>query len=139
MRPNTELENMKIITKEEAKRCNPLALAFLGDAIYEVHVRQKTVLNPAVAVKKLHTASVQKVRASYQAKGVAIIESILTEEEADIIRRGRNAHSQVPKSATVSEYRLSTGLEALFGYLSLIGENARIEELFEIIYNEGRK
>ncbi|MCL1903352.1 MAG: Mini-ribonuclease 3 [Oscillospiraceae bacterium] len=115
---------------------NPIALAFYGDAVYEVLVRRIVVSDSNLSVRKLHSASVSKVRASFQAKGAAIIEPLLSDEEADILRRGRNANSQVPKSATVHEYRMATGLEALFGYLSLIGENKRLDELFERIYNE---
>jgi ribonuclease-3 family protein len=126
-----------MITREKAKNCNPLALAFLGDAVYEILVRERIVLNPELSVRRLHSASVEKVRASYQAAGVKVIEPLLSEEEADILRRGRNAKSQVPKSASVGEYRLATGLEALFGYLSLIGEEERIKELFEMIYAGG--
>ena len=111
-----------------------MALAFLGDGVYEVLVRQKIVLDKQLSVRRLHSASVEKVRASYQANAVDLILPLLSDEEKDIIRRGRNTNSQVPKSASVSEYRLATGLEALFGYLSLIGDNLRIEELFEVIY-----
>jgi len=126
---------MEVITKEQARNFNPLALAFLGDGVYEVLVRQKIILNANLSVRKLHAASVEKVRASYQALGVERIMPLLSCEEADIIRRGRNTNSRLPKSASVSEYRLATGLEALFGYLALIGEHERVEELFEVIYN----
>jgi len=126
---------MKIITKEQAKNYSPLTLAFLGDGVYELLVRQKIVLKGSIPVRKLHTRAVEKVRASYQAAGVKAVTPLLSEEEADILRRGRNANSNAPKSASVSEYKLATGLEALFGYLSLIGEFERIEELFDVIYN----
>ena len=121
-------------TKEQAKSYSPLTLAFLGDSVYEMLVRHKITLDGACPVRKLHNKAVEKVRASYQAAGVKAIEEMLTEEEADIIRRGRNANSTVPKSSSVTEYRLATGLETLFGYLYLIGETDRIEELFEVIY-----
>ncbi|MCL2071980.1 MAG: Mini-ribonuclease 3 [Oscillospiraceae bacterium] len=126
---------MDKISKGQAKGCNPLALAFLGDAVYGLLVRQRIVLESSISIRKMHSASVEKVRASYQAARVKAIEPLLSEEEADILRRGRNAHSHTPKSSSVSEYRYATGLEALFGYLSLIGEEVRIEELFEIVYN----
>ena len=122
------------MTKEQARNLNPLALAFYGDAVYEVLVRRKVVTDSALHFKKHHSASVEKVRASYQAAGAKAVETLLTEEESDILRRGRNAHSQVPKSASVGEYRLATGLECLFGYLSLIGEEERVVELFEVVY-----
>ena len=110
-------------------------MAFLGDSVYECLVRQTIVLNGSLPPNKLHSRAVSKVRASYQSKGVGFIETLLTEEEADILRRGRNANSHVPRSASVEEYRRATGLEALFGYLALIGENERVEELFGIIYD----
>ena len=127
------------ITKEQAKNYNPLALAFLGDSVYEVLVRQKIVTSKDVNVRKLHLLSVEKVRASYQASGVKAIESLLSEEESDILRRGRNAKSPIPKSSSVGEYRLATGLEALFGYLYLIGATERINQLFRIIYEDKTK
>ncbi|MCL2036680.1 MAG: ribonuclease III [Oscillospiraceae bacterium] len=126
------------ITKQQAKGYSPLVLAFLGDGVYELLVRQKLISKAesvGMPVRKLHSQTVEKVRASYQAKGVRSIESLLSEEEADILRRGRNANSYVPKSASVSDYRLATGLETLFGYLHLIGEHERIQELFEVICN----
>ena len=122
------------ITREQARNYSPLTLAFLGDSVYELLVRHKIALNGSCPVKKLHNRAVEKVRASYQAEGVRAVESMLTEEEADFIRRGRNANSTVPKSSSVEDYRLATGLETLFGYLYLIGETDRIEQLFEVIY-----
>ena len=125
-----------MITKQHAKNYSPLTLAFLGDGVYELLVRQKIVSDGSAPLGKLHKRAVAKVRACYQAKGARAIEPLLSEEEADIMRRGRNTNSHVPKSATVKDYRMATGLEALFGYLSLIGESERIEELFEIVYNK---
>jgi len=123
------------LTKEQARNYSPLTLAFLGDGVYETLVRRKIVLNGSAPNRKLHAAAVEKVRASYQSAAVGLILPLLTEEEADVLRRGRNADSNVPKSATVGDYRRATGLEALFGYLSLVGEEARLEELFEVVYN----
>ena len=125
---------MTTFTKEVVRNYSPLTLAFLGDSVYELLVRHKIVSDGSCPVKKLHNKAVAKVRASYQAAGVKAVESLLTDEESDIIRRGRNANSTVPKSASVGEYRMATGLETLFGYLYLIGEHRRIEELFEVIY-----
>lgn len=112
-----------------------MTLAFLGDCVYETLVRRKIVLNGSVPNRKLHEAAVEKVRASYQSAAVGVILPLLNEEEADMLRRGRGANSNVPKSASVSDYRRATGLETLFGYLSLIGEEARLEELFEVVCN----
>ncbi|MCL2755280.1 MAG: ribonuclease III [Oscillospiraceae bacterium] len=113
---------------------NSIALAFLGDCVYGLLVR-KRLLTEGHRYSKLHELSVKKVRASYQAAAVKRIEPLLTEDELAVLKRGRNAKASVPKSATVGEYRLATGLEALFGWLELRGESTRIEELFEIIYN----
>jgi len=126
---------MTSVSKREALGYSPLTLAFLGDGVYEGMVRRKIVLSGSMPSRKLHAAAVEKVRASYQSAAAELILPLLTEEEADVFRRGRNADSNVPKSATVADYRRATGLEALFGYLSLIGGEARLEELFEVVYN----
>ena len=120
------------MTEREAKQYSPLALAFLGDAVYERLVRKRLLLSANMPVGKLHKLAIEKVCAEYQAQAVDRISSMLTEPEADIIRRGRNASGMtVPKHASVAEYRKATSLECLFGYLELIGAKDRIEELFE--------
>ena len=126
---------MDIITKEKARAYSPLTLAFLGDGYYELLVRHKITLSHNMSAEKLHLAAVEKVRATYQAKAAEKISALLTEEESDIFRRGRNAVGFVPRSCRPAEYRKATGLEALFGWLLLIGDVARAEELFEEIYN----
>ena len=127
---------MDIISEEQARAYSPLTLAFFGDSVYEVLVRQKIVLGGSCPSSKLHKAAVEKVRASYQSAAIDLIEPMLTDAEADIIRRGRNSHvATVPRSSNPREYRRATALEALFGYLYLIGANERMEELFEVIYN----
>ncbi|MCL2637589.1 MAG: ribonuclease III [Oscillospiraceae bacterium] len=123
------------LPKEQARNYSPLTLAFLGDGYYELLVRQKITLEHNMSAHKLHLAAVKKVRASFQAKAFEKISELLTEEETEIFRRGRNANGTVPRSANPAEYRKATGLEALFGWLLLIGENKRAEELFEVIYN----
>jgi len=127
------------LSKTEAKSYSSLTLAFLGDCVYENLVRQRVLLE-GTHTKKLHEKSVSKVRASYQAAGARLLEEsdLLSNEESDVLRRGRNAKSTVPKSAKVADYKLATGLEALFGYLTLIGENERVKNLFEHIYNGGK-
>lgn len=89
-----------------------------------------------MSVNKLHKEAVEKVRAAYQSKAVDVILPLLTEEEADIMKRGRNATSNtVPKSSNPIEYRRATSLETLFGYLELLEADERINELFEYIWN----
>ena len=129
---------MKIIDKSAAKSLSPLTLAFYGDSVYEVLVRQKIVLNGSLPASKLHKAAVERVRASYQSMAYDLVETMLNEDEADIMRRGRNANgNHIPKSSNPRDYRGATGIEALFGYLHLIGEKERMEELFEVIYRAG--
>lgn len=124
--------------KREINQYSPLTLAFLGDAVYSALVRKKLVEAANMPVKKLHPASVERVRANYQARAAALIEPMLSEEEAAVMKRGRNAScnmSSVPKSSNPAEYHKATSLEALFGYLSLLGEDGRINELFEYIWD----
>ena len=122
------------LTEREASLYSPNILAFYGDSVYEVMVRKRIILEHQTNAGRLHELSVEHVRASYQSEAVGVIEPLLTEREADILRRGRNAGGiSVPKSSTPSEYRRATALEALFGYLSLTGQEERLEELFEAI------
>ena len=87
--------------------------------------------------KKLHEQSVAMARASFQAFAAELILPLLSEQEADILRRGRNASgATVPRSSNPRDYRLATALEALFGFLFLTGNETRAAELFEVIYNE---
>lgn len=124
-----------ILTKEQARNYSPSTLAFLGDGYYELLVRQRITLEHNMSAAKLHRAAVKKVRASFQASAVEKIAELLTEEESDIFRRGRNATGTVPRSSNPAEYRKATALETVFGWLLLIGETKRAEELFEVIYN----
>ena len=125
------------MTEKEAKQYSPLALAFLGDAVYERLVRKKLLLSANMPVGKLHELTIQKVCAEFQAKAINRISDILTETESEIVKRGRNASGMtVPKHASVAEYRKATGLECLFGFLELIGDKERIEELFELIIDD---
>ena len=104
---------------------NSLALAHIGDAVFEVLVRLTVLTDGNAPVNKLH--------AKAQAEMYYRIQDILTEEEADVFRRGRNAKSfTVPKNADLMDYRHATGLEALFGYLYLKGEKERVVELFKL-------
>ena len=124
----------KILSREEIRSYSPAALAFFGDCAWEILVRRYILSGGNAPSGKLHNRSVEMVRASYQSAAAELIEDILTEEEADIFRRGRNASGiQVPKSSTPAEYHRATGLEALFGYLFLTGGYDRANQLFEVI------
>ena len=126
--------------KREAMQYSPLTLAFMGDAVYEQKAREKLVLLANRPVNELHQMTVKRVCAEYQATAVEklLTDDILTEEEQDILRRGRNAGGiSAPKHSTVAQYRIATGLECLFGYLHLLGRSERIDEIFEEIWNIG--
>lgn len=122
------------MTEKEAAAYSPNVLAFYGDSVYEVLARNRIVTEHQTNAGRLHELAVKRVRASYQSAAVGVIEPLLTESEADILRRGRNAGGiSVPKSAKPSEYRRATALEALFGYLALCRNEQRINELFNAI------
>lgn len=122
------------LTEKEASQYSPNVLAFYGDCVYEQLVRRRVLLMGNTNAGRLHDLAVLQVRASYQSAAVAVIEPMLTEREADILRRGRNAGGiSVPKSAKPSEYRRATALETLFGYLEITGQHERVEQLFGTI------
>ena len=126
---------MRFIDKDVSPRqLSPLNLAFVGDCVYEILVRETLVCDADRPVNDLHRESVKYVSAKAQTEAFAKIKDFLTEDETAQFKRGRNAkvgHS--PKSATDAEYHTATGVEALFGYLYLNGEAERIKELFKII------
>lgn len=112
------------------------SLAYLGDCAIEICVREYLVREAGLSSSaKLNKAALEFVRASKQAEAMKNIIPLLTEQENAVFHRGRNmGHSNTPKSATVSEYRSATGMEALFGWLYLAGNKDRINELFRIAY-----
>ena len=111
------------------------ALAYLGDSVLECLIRERLILKGFEKSGKLNSEALKYVTAVNQAKAYANIESILTEKEADIFRRGKNSsHLNVPKSASAKEYKIATGFEAIFGYLRLCKNEERILELFNLSY-----
>lgn len=108
---------------------HPLVLAYVGDAYYTLHVRLQLLARENRQVRVVHEAGMKLVSAVYQSQAYEALKPVLTEEEEAVARRGRNTKSGVPKSASVREYRQSTALEALFGYLLLAGQEERLEEL----------
>lgn len=127
---------MRFVDKNiNPKQLSPLNLAFIGDCIYELLVRETLVCNANRPVNDLHRESVQFVSAKAQTEAYHKIRDMLTEEEYAVYKRGRNAKvGHNPKSATQSEYHTATGLEALFGYLYIMESTERIKELFKIIH-----
>lgn len=114
-----------------------LGLAHLGDSVFEVMVRSWLCLYGKAKAKDLHRATVAYVAAPAQAARLERILPLLSEEEMDVFRRGRNtAPHSVPKAASRSEYQAATGLEALFGWLYLQGRTQRLNELFSVMMEE---
>ena len=111
----------------DPRTLSPLTLAFIGDGVYELMVRERLVCEANRPVNELHKRAGEMVRAEAQAAALDQLMPLLTEEEAAVYRRGRNAHT----SRSGSEYHKATGLESLFGYLYLQGDLARIRVLFE--------
>ncbi len=119
----------------DVKQIKSLALAYMGDAIYEVYIREYLLRKGQVNPHNLHDHAVSFVSAKAQAKAIHyLIDHVeLTEEEIGVIRRGRNAKSgSVPKNTSVTTYRYSTGFEALLGFLYLKEEKERLAELIQI-------
>lgn len=113
---------------------SPLTLAFVGDAVFELLVREHIICQANRPVSDLHSMTVAWVRAGAQFQAVQKILPFLNARELAIFKRGRNANtSRTPKKSNGEEYHYATGLETLFGYLYLKGEKERIQELFDII------
>lgn len=112
------------------KELSPLALAFVGDGVYDLIIREKLVCEANRPVKTLNQKKVDIVRCQAQAELVKKIEPFLTDEEKEVFRRGRNTHTgHCPKNASAADYHMATGFEALIGYLYLCGNIKRINEL----------
>ena len=119
---------------QDVNKISMLGLAHVGDAVYELLYRSKLCTDGHTAVAEMHRMTVAFVRAEAQAEAAAKLLPVLTTEEASVYRRGRNAKvNSVPHNADISQYHAATGLEALFGWLYLLGRTERINELFNII------
>lgn len=120
---------------------NPLVLAYIGDAVYELFIRTFMIAGgPTKSVHKLHMMSTEYVKAHAQSEIIRGMTGMLTEDEIDIVRRGRNSKSgYVPKNADVQEYRSATGFEALIGYLYLTGNIKRLDEILNYSVSYGQE
>lgn len=134
------LENLGGGDSVSPEQLSPLVLAYVGDAVYELYVRCQLVERGRMRVSQLHQEAVRLVRAASQARFLGQIEAELTGEEIGIMKRGRNAHSGAPpRGAETVEYRLSTGLECLIGFLYLRGDLDRIKEILSRLPWPGRE
>ncbi len=119
----------------DSRMASSASLAYLGDAVLELRVRERLVELGYTSSKALNQHALEYVRAGAQARAMERILPVLTEEESAVFHRGRNhGHGAHPKGATVGEYRNATGMEALFGYLYMTKNEARIAELFTLAY-----
>ena len=118
------------LKRPDVREYSPLTLAYLGDAVYEIVIRTIIVEKANAPVNRLHKRSSALVKAQTQADIIKKIEAVLTEEEKTVYKRGRNAHSKtMAKNATMIDYRMATGFEALIGYLYLKENFDRIVSL----------
>ena len=125
------------MSEQEVNKLSMLALAHVGDAVYELLVRSMLTLRGPAQVQDLHRSTVAYVRAEAQAKAAEKILPLLSEEEAAVWRRGRNCRVHgIPPHANPGEYHAATGLEALFGWLYLQGKEERVRALFRSITEE---
>ena len=122
------------MSREQVNAMSSLALAHIGDAVFELLVRLHLAETGRETSAGLHNAAVSMVKAEAQSRDMKLILPTLTEEELDVYHRGRNARvNSTPKHAKVGEYHEATGLEALMGYLYLLGRTDRVNTLFELI------
>ncbi len=112
------------------------ALAYLGDAVFELTAREKAISSGVYEIGKLNEIVKNYVKATAQSEAVGRLEPHLNEEEISVYKRGRNYHgTSLPKSATAGEYRRATGLEVLFAFLYLNNKHERLNQLFDIAFN----
>lgn len=115
---------------EEVNLMPPLVWAYIGDVVYELYIRTKLVETTKLNPHKLHVETTKYVKAKAQAETLERIMKYLTEEEKDIVRRGRNAQNHhLPKNASIAEYSHATAFEGLIGYLYLTKQEKRLNEI----------
>lgn len=127
------LTQKSALTRAQAKQFNPVVLAFLGDAVYSLYVRQRLLTTGEGKPSEFQRAAANLVSAHGQSSFLERILPLLTEEEIELFRRGKNAKKTTKsKSASALEYNRSTGFEAVLGFLYLVGDEARITELLDV-------
>ena len=121
-----------MITESDIKQMSPLVFAYMGDAVYEKYIREYVIRQGLCKNGLLHKKSIKYVSAKGQSQILKDIEDFLTEEEKDIVRRGRNSNPHsTAKNADIVEYKYATGFEALIGWLYLNEKEERLEEILK--------
>ena len=119
--------------EERINEMNPLTWAYIGDAVFELYIREKLVNITRLKPHKLHLESIKFVKASAQAEALKQIEETLTEEEKDIVRRARNTkNKKKKKNADINDYMYATAFEGLIGYLYLTKKEERLKEILTL-------
>lgn len=128
------------LTKAEAVQYNPVTLAFIGDAVFSMYVRERLAMSGIGKAADYQRAAVKLVSAKGQSAFLERLLPLLTEDEAEIFRRGKNAKKATKsKNASSLEYNRSTGFEAVLGYLYLVGDETRISEILSTLTDEDFK
>lgn len=123
------------VAESDVEQLNPLVLAYIGDAVFEMYVRLHIVGDGRYKTNTLHKMAISFVSAKAQAGILDRISDSLSEKEQDIIRRGRNAHANtIPKNASIADYKKATAFEALIGYLFLTKNEERLEEIVRVCF-----
>ena len=121
--------------ESEVNMMSPLTWAYVGDCVYELYIRTELINKTNLKPHKLHIESIKYVKAQAQAEFLKKIYDDLTEEEQEIIRRGRNAENHhLPKNCNIQDYMYATAFEALIGYLYLRKQNKRLREIFNKVF-----
>jgi len=124
--------NFEEMLKEDAMILNPQVLAFVGDAVYTLYVRNMIVLNNKGKSGELHKITAKYVKAKTQSEAIEKLLPTLTQDEQDVFKRGRNYKTQsTAKNSSVQEYHRATGFEAVLGYLYLSGQKERLNEILK--------
>jgi ribonuclease-3 family protein len=119
--------------RNEVNNMSPLIWAYVGDSVYELYVRTLLINTTNLKPHMLHINAIKYVKADAQAEILKRIENYLTEEEKDIVRRGRNTQNHhLPKNANIQDYMYATAFEGLIGYLYLTEQDKRVEEILKI-------
>lgn len=138
MCPDAILNFDKLKTENTSSDGYPVsALAFLGDGVWGIMVREYLTISAKCKADKLHERNIEMVNATFQANAVKMLQPMLTEEETTMFIRGRNTHTaHTPRNKSKSDYHAATGLEVLFGWLYINGNTQRLKDLFKIVTQE---